>query len=195
MPRNIHLNPRPVMLPAAELANHEWNAVSLSNCSRSEAARRLIGAHQYVDLILGNQPRCQLLRERRVTLMIDEDKFELGPAHIWQASGLGERQFAEFGVRVIDYIGGDFGGGLGSLAGRGCIAGQRPDNPDFDRLCRVGLRCGVKREGGCRSGDRFQHAKSLHVFPPRPRLIIGPFLGPRPDRPTRHCLDMAPLLT
>ena len=119
-----------------------------------------------MDLVLGDQSRCELLRERRVTLMIDEDKLELGSAHIWQASSLGERQFAEFGVRVIDDIGGDFGSGLGGLAGRGCIAGQRPDNPNFDRLCGVGLRCGVKREGGCRSGDRFQHAKSLHVFLP-----------------------------
>jgi hypothetical protein len=48
-------------------------------------------------------------------------------------------------VRVVDDIGGDFGGSLGRLPRRSCIAGQRPDDPDFDRLCGVGLSCGVKR--------------------------------------------------
>src|SRR5262245_64325894 len=73
--------------------DHEWNGVTLRNGSRREAARRLIGAHQHIDFVLGDQAGRELLRQRRIALMIDEHKLELRPTHIRQACSLGEGEF------------------------------------------------------------------------------------------------------
>ena len=87
------------MLQRRRIADHEGNAVALRNSGRGEAARGLISADQSVHLVLRDQARGQLLRERRVALMIDEDQLELGAAQIRQACRCGERQVAELGMR------------------------------------------------------------------------------------------------
>ena len=118
MPRKYPFETAARDVARRRFADHERYAVTLGDRCRRETARRLIRPHQYVDFVLRDQSRCELLGERRVALMIDEDKLELGSAHVWQAGGLGERQVAELRVRVVDDIGGDFGGGFGGLPGR-----------------------------------------------------------------------------
>ena len=66
-------------------ADHERNAVALGDRGRGEAARRLIGAEQHVHLVLRDQARGQLLRERGIALVVDEDQLELRAAEIGQA--------------------------------------------------------------------------------------------------------------
>ena len=73
--------------------------------------------------------------------MIDEDDVELGAPQIGQARGRGERQVAEFGMRIVDDVDSDFNRRLGRLPGGGRIAGQRHENADLHGVGRA-RRCG-----------------------------------------------------
>src|SRR5262249_1149037 len=90
------------------VTDHEWYAVAFGNWRRGKGARGLVGAHQRIDLVLGNQSRRQLLGERGVALMVDEHDFELGAAEMRQAGSRGKRQIGELRMRIVD----DVGGGL-----------------------------------------------------------------------------------
>src|SRR5262249_3409644 len=117
-------------------------------------------------LILRDQARCELLRERWIALMIDEDKLELRAAHIRQTCSLGEREIAQLRMRVIDDIDSDFGGGLGSLAGCRCIARQWPSNADLDRVRSHHRHRGGERDKRRRGSNGIQQTKSQHGFLP-----------------------------
>ena len=132
------------------VSNHERNAVTFGHGRRREGARRLIGAQQRVDLVLRDELRRQLLRCRRIALVIDKDHVELGAAQIGQPRSCGERQIAEFGMGIVDDIRCDLDCRLGGLTGSGCIAGERHQDPDLHRpgrmrRCRRYSRCGEAR--------------------------------------------------
>jgi hypothetical protein len=97
-----------------------------------------------------------LLRDRRIALMIDEHKLELRASHIRQACSLGEGEIAELWMCVIDDIDSDFGGGLGSLAGRRCIARQWPQNADFHHIRGHHRHCSGERDKRRRGSSGFQ---------------------------------------
>ncbi len=161
------------------VADHERNAVALRHCGGGKAAGGLIGAQQHVDLVLRDQARRQLLGQRRIALMIDEDQLELGAAQVGQAFGGGERQVSEFRMLVVDDIGGDFGRRLRGLPGGGGIARERPQNADLDRPG------GFRRRGrhqDCGHGQRGRHHRGwcsqrsppewLKFAPPLPRPTL-----------------------
>ena len=83
-------------------------------------------------LVLRDQARGELLRDRRIALVVGEDQLELGAAEIRQAGVLGERQIAQLGMRVVDDLGGDLGRRLRGLPGGAGIAGQRPHDANLD---------------------------------------------------------------
>src|SRR5215472_19387994 len=76
--------------------HHERYAVALGDRRSREGAGRLISAHQRVDLVLSDEPGRQLLGERWIALMIDEDNVEFCAAEMRQPGTRGERNVAEF---------------------------------------------------------------------------------------------------
>ena len=109
-------------------------------------------------LVLRDQARGELLRQRRVALVIGEDQLELGAAEVRQADPLGERQVAQFGMIAVDDLGDQLGGGLRGLAGRAGIAGERPHDADLDVIGGDGGIGGEQRGDGCRGGRQNERA-------------------------------------
>jgi hypothetical protein len=115
-----------------------------------------------------------LLRQRRIALMIDEGHVELGTAEIGQACRRGERQIAKLRMRIVDDVERHLDRGLGGLARRGGIAGQRKQHADLDgigRACRdrgKGRRCGEagSKEQACPFHFFF------HFFLPRRHALL-----------------------
>ena len=139
--------PAPGDIERGRFTDHERDAVTLGNRGRREAARRLVCAEHDVHLVLRDQARGELLRERGIALVVGKNQLDFRAAEIGQTRGLGEGQIAELGMRVIDNLSDELGRRLGRLARGAGIAGERPRNANFDGLGGCGRTGGVEQSG------------------------------------------------
>src|SRR5262249_26353083 len=102
-----------------------------------------------------------VLAGRGAALVVGERNLELGAAEAGKTGVLGEREIAEFGMRVVDDVERDFEPGLGMKAGAGGVARQRKNAADLDDLvCGGRVACDRERErGGARQR---KHSPELH---------------------------------
>ena len=98
-------------------------------------------------LVLRDQARGELLRERRIALVVGENQLDFRAPKIGQARGLGEGQITELGMRVVDDLSDDLDRRLGRLSRGAGIAGERPRNANFDGLGGCGRTGGVEQSG------------------------------------------------
>jgi len=117
-----------------------------------------------VHLVLRDQACGELLCERGIALVIGKDQLEFRAVEIGQARALGERQIAQFGMRVVDDLGDELGRRFRRLACGAGIAGQRPRDANLDGLGGCGRIADMEQRGGshCRGEqERFAFQGSL----------------------------------
>ena len=136
------------------LAVDEGNAVFLGDRTGRQRDAGLVGAGQRDHLLFRDQAQRLVLAGRGAALVIGEHQLDLGAAETGQAGILGQREIAEFGMRVVDDVDRDLEPGLAMKAGAGRVAGQRQNNADLDLV--LGGRLARERErdrGGARQPE------------------------------------------
>ena len=104
------------------LAVEEGNAVFLGDRARGQRDAGLIGAGERDHFLFRDQPQRLVLPGRGAALVVGEHHLDLGAAETGQTRIPGEREIAEFGMRVVDDVHGDFERVFGVHAGAGRVA-------------------------------------------------------------------------